>query len=32
LEQTYTAQMRATRCSRFYGGADRILGGDVPEG
>ena len=31
LEQTYTAQTRATRCTRLYGGADRILGGDVPE-
>jgi hypothetical protein len=31
LEQTYTAQTRATRCTRLYGGADRILGGDMPE-
>ena len=31
LEQTYTAQTRATRCTRLYGGADRILGGDIPE-
>ena len=31
LEQTYTALTRATRCTRLYGGADRILGGDVPE-
>ena len=27
LEQTYTAQTRATVCTRLYGGADRILGG-----
>jgi hypothetical protein len=31
LEQTYTAQTRATRCTRLYAGADRILGGDLPE-
>jgi hypothetical protein len=29
LEQTYTAQTRATRCTRLYAGADRVLGGDV---
>jgi hypothetical protein len=31
LEQTYTAQTRATRCTRLYVGADRVLGGDMPE-
>jgi hypothetical protein len=31
LEQTYTAQTRATRCTRLYAGADRVLGGDMPE-
>jgi hypothetical protein len=31
LEQTYTAQTRATRCTRLYGGADQILQGDVPQ-
>jgi len=29
LEQTYTAQTRATRCTHLYAGADRVLGGDV---
>jgi conjugative relaxase-like TrwC/TraI family protein len=29
LEQTYTAQTRATRCTRLYAGADRVLGGDM---
>jgi hypothetical protein len=31
LEQTYTAQTRATRCTRVYAGADRVLDGDMPE-
>ena len=31
LEQTYTAQTRATRCTHLYAGADRVLEGDVPE-
>ena len=31
LEQTYTAQTRATRGTHLYTGADRVLGGDVPE-
>jgi hypothetical protein len=31
LERSYTAQTRASRCTRLYGGADRILGGAVPE-
>ncbi len=31
LEQTYTAQTRATHCTRLYGGADRIVGGELPE-
>jgi hypothetical protein len=29
LEQTYTAQTRATRCTHLYAGADRVLGGDM---
>jgi hypothetical protein len=31
LEQTYTAQTRATHCTRLYAGADRVLGGDMPQ-
>jgi len=31
LEQTYTAQTRATRSTRLYAGADRVLDGDMPE-
>jgi hypothetical protein len=30
LEQTYTAQTRATRCTRLYAGADRVLGATCP--
>jgi conjugative relaxase-like TrwC/TraI family protein len=29
LEQTYTAQTRATQCTRLYAGADRVLDGDM---